>query len=253
MSTPLNLNNHTALVTGSSRGIGLAIALDMCEAGADVIFHGNRTAPDAVPAGKLFLQGDLLDPTNSARLIDEAFAAKPDLETLVCNAGSFFDVPFLEMTEERFDKTMALNVKSVFFLVQAFARKMIELGRQGSVIIISSTNSFLAEDNSVAYDASKGAALMLTKSLATSLADHGIRVNGVAPGLIYTPLTNPALENKAKVEHYHQKILLRRIGDPHDCSGAVIFLASKAASYVNGETIVVDGGLIATQIGRMSS
>ncbi len=248
-----SLKNHTAFVTGSTRGIGLSIALGMVDAGADVIFHGNSTPPDAVPEGCLFLKGDLLDPANSARLIDEAFEKKSSLDTLVCNAGSFFDTSFLEMTEERFDKTMALNVKAVYFVVQAFAKRMVQLGRAGSVIIISSTNSFQAEDKSSAYDASKGAALMLTKSLATSLADHSIRVNGVAPGLIYTPLTRPALEsNPDKVEHYHKKALMRRIGEPEECTGAVVFLASEAASYITGETIVVDGGLTVTQIGRMS-
>lgn len=247
-----SLKDHTALVTGSTRGIGLSIALGMVEAGADVIFHGNSTPPDAVPNGCLFLKGDLLDPANSAKLIDQAFAEKPAFDTLICNAGSFFDTSFLQMTEERFDKTMALNVKSVYFVIQAFAKRMVELGRAGSVVIISSTNSFQAEDQSSAYDASKGAALMLTKTLATSLADHNIRVNGVAPGLIYTPLTRPSLEkNPAKVEHYHKKALLRRIGEPEECTGAVVFLASAAASYITGETIIVDGGLTVTQIGRM--
>lgn len=248
-----SLSGHTVLVTGSTRGIGLSIALGMKDAGADVIFHGNNTPPDAVPQGSLFLKGDLLAPANSARLIDEAFSHKPGLDTLVCNAGSFFDTAFLDMTEERFDKTMALNVKSVYFVVQAFAKRLVAEKRSGSVVLISSTNSFQAEDGSSAYDASKGAVLMLTKSLATSLADYNIRVNGVAPGLIYTPLTRPALEkNPDKVEHYSKKALLRRIGEPEECAGAAVFLASAAASYITGETIIVDGGLTVTQIGRMS-
>jgi NAD(P)-dependent dehydrogenase (short-subunit alcohol dehydrogenase family) len=187
------------------------------------------------------------------RLVDAAFELEPGLDLLICNAGSFFDVPFFEMTRERWDKTIQLNLASVFFTAQVFAKRMVAEKRGGSIVITSSTNGFQAEMDSCAYDASKGALVMLTKSLAVSLADHGIRVNGVAPGLIKTPLTAKVMESEDRslLDHYEKKILLRRVGAPEDVAGAVTFLCSSAASYITGEIIVVDGGLTCCQIGRI--
>jgi NAD(P)-dependent dehydrogenase (short-subunit alcohol dehydrogenase family) len=157
------------------------------------------------------------------------------------------------MTRERWDKTMQLNLTSAFFTAQAFARRLVAEKRGGSIVITSSTNGFQAEADSCAYDASKGALVMLTKSLAISLADHGIRVNGVAPGLIKTPLTSTWMESRDRsvLDHYEKKILLRRVGTPQDVAGTAVFLCSPAASYITGEIIVIDGGLTTGQIGRM--
>jgi NAD(P)-dependent dehydrogenase (short-subunit alcohol dehydrogenase family) len=187
------------------------------------------------------------------RLVDAAFELEPGLDLLICNAGSFFDVPFFEMTRERWDKTIQLNLASVFFTAQVFAKRMVAEKRGGSIVITSSTNGFQAEMDSCAYDASKGALVMLTKSLAVSLADHGIRVNSVAPGLIKTPLTAKVMESEDRslLDHYEKKILLRRVGAPEDVASAVTFLCSSAASYITGEIIVVDGGLTSCQIGRI--
>jgi NAD(P)-dependent dehydrogenase (short-subunit alcohol dehydrogenase family) len=172
---------------------------------------------------------------------------------LICNAGSFFDLPLLEMTRERWDKTMQLNLTAAFFTAQAFAKRLVAEKRGGSIVLTSSTNGFQAEADSCAYDASKGALVMLTKSLAIALADHGIRVNGVAPGLIKTPLTSTLMESRDRslLDHYEKKILLRRVGTPQDVAGATVFLCSPAASYITGEIIVIDGGLTTGQIGRL--
>jgi NAD(P)-dependent dehydrogenase (short-subunit alcohol dehydrogenase family) len=172
---------------------------------------------------------------------------------LVCNAGSFFDLPLLEMTRERWERTMALNVTASFFLAQAFAKRLVEEKRGGSIVITSSTNGFQAEEDSVAYDTSKGALVMMTRSLAVSLAPHGIRVNGIAPGLIRTPLTNTWMERREAdlLKHYEKKILLGHVGTPQDCAGAVVFLCSEAGRYITGEIIVIDGGLTVSQIGTM--
>lgn len=249
-----SLEGKAALVTGSSQGIGLALATGLHEAGARVICHGLPQRPAELPEWAGYVSADLCAPDAPAKLIEEAFKLEPGLDTLLCNAGSFFDIPFLEMTRERWDRTVALNQASVYFTAQAFAKRMVQEKRRGSIVITSSTNGFQAEMDSTAYDASKGALVMLTKSLAVSLADHGIRVNGVAPGLIRTPLTagvTNSPENKAMLDHYEKKVLLGRVGAPADVAGAAVFLTSDAASYITGETIIVDGGLTTWQIGRL--
>lgn len=253
MTKAFSLEGRAALVTGSSQGIGLAVALGLREAGARVVCHGLQERPAELPEHVSYVPCDLLDPSAPAFLIERAFAAEPALDTLVCNAGSFFDLPVLEMTRERWEKTMQLNLTSTFFIVQAFAKRLAEEKRGGAVVITSSTNGFQGEAESCAYDSSKGALVMLTRSLAVSLADLGIRVNGIAPGLIRTPLTSTWMEPRAHdlLKHYEKKILLGKVGKPDDCAGAVVFLCSAAASYITGEIIVIDGGLTVTQIGKL--
>ncbi|MFM7605771.1 MAG: SDR family NAD(P)-dependent oxidoreductase [Prosthecobacter sp.] len=245
-----SLDGHAALVTGSSQGIGLAIGKALREAGARVVFHGLQ---DSIEGLSSYVQADLMQNDGPQRLVEAAFEIEADLDTLICNAGSFFDLPFLEMTRERWDKTMQLNLASAFFTAQVFAKRLVTEKRGGSVVITSSTNGFQGEMDSCAYDASKGALVMLTKSLAVSLANYGIRVNGIAPGLIKTPLTAQWMESKDRslLDHYEKKILLHRVGSPEDVAGAVAFLCSPAASYITGEIIVIDGGLTSCQIGRM--
>lgn len=248
-----SLEGRAALVTGSSQGIGLAVANGLHEAGAGVVCHGLQERPADLPEWAGYVSCDLLGAAAPASLVERAFALQPALDILVCNAGSFFDLPPLEMTRERWDKTFQLNLTSTFFIVQAFAKRLAAEKRGGSIVITSSTNGFQGEADSCAYDASKGALVMLTRSLAVSLADLGIRVNGIAPGLIRTPLTSTWLEPRAHdlLKHYEKKILLGKVGKPDDCAGAVVFLCSDAASYITGEIIVVDGGLTVGQIGKM--
>ena len=247
-----SLKNNSALVTGSSKGIGLAIGLGLHEAGAKVIFHGTSKRPSEIPKDCAYVTADLLQANAVQKLFRAAIKAQPKLDLLVCNAGSFFDMPFLEMTSELWDKTMRLNVKSSYFLIQAFAKHLVAQKRGGAVVIVSSTNGFQAEADSTAYDTSKGALIALTKSLAMSLADYGIRVNGVAPGLIRTPLTERWLNTRLDLKtHYERKILLGRVGAAEDCAGAVTFLCLQAASYITGHVITVDGGLTTGQIGKM--
>jgi len=245
--------DHTALVTGSSQGIGLAVATALRETGADVVYHGIQDRPDVVPTGSKYVKVDLTKSHAPELLVSEAINARPELDTLVCNAGSFFDVPFIEMSRERWDKTLQLNVTATYFLAQEFAKRLVAEKRGGSIVITTSTNGFQGEPDSTAYDISKGALVMMVRTLAVSLGSHGIRVNGIAPGMIKTPLTAVWMETRANdlLEHYKKKILLGRIGTPEDCSGAVAFLCSGAAGYITGEIITIDGGLTVQQVGRM--
>ena len=246
MST--SLAGRTALVTGSSSGIGLGIARAFQEAGARVLFHSHEPSPleDCLVA-------DLTAPEAPAALIEAAFARAPGLDLLVSNAGSFFDLPFLEMTPERWEQTIALNLRSGYFAIQAFARRLVRERRKGAVLVTSSTNGFLAEPDSSAYDISKGALVMLTRTLALSLAPHGIRVNAIAPGLIDTPLSNAWMQGRHGVrERYEARIPLQRLGTPEDCASAAVFLCSDAAAYLTGEILVVDGGLTIQQAGPVS-
>ncbi len=245
--TTLSLSGRTALVTGSSSGIGLGIARAFQGAGARVLFHSHQPSPleDCLVA-------DLTAPEAPAALIEAAFARAPGLDLLVSNAGSFFDLPFLEMTPERWEQTIALNLRSGYFAIQAFARRLVHERRKGAVLVTSSTNGFLAEPDSSAYDISKGALVMLTRTLALSLAPHGIRVNAIAPGLIDTPLSSAWLQGRHGVrERYEERIPLKRLGTPEDCASAAVFLCSDAASYLTGEILVIDGGLTVQQAGPL--
>ena len=244
-----DLQGRTALVTGSTRGIGAALAQALEEAGARVWRHGHAVEAHVQP--QTILQ-DLLEPAAVNLLFEKLTGPVPDL--LVCNAGSFFDKPFLEMDPATFEKTLRLNVEQAYFMVQAFARRLSAESRPGAVVIISSTNGFQAEEGSTAYDLSKGALVMMVRTLAMALAPHRIRVNGIAPGLIRTPLTKTWTEQKPElVRHYEKKILLGRLGETQDLGGSCVFLCSEAARYITGQTLVVDGGLTVGQIGSFSS
>ena len=161
-----SLEGRAALVTGSSQGIGAAIAQGLEDCGAAVVRHGLQDMPGAVK----YVRSDLSEGSSPAALIESAVALQPTLDTLICNAGSFFDTPFLDMTTTEWEKTISLNLRATFFLVQAFAKKRIVLGGGGSIVIVSSTNGFQAEADSVAYDTSKGGLVMMIRSLALSLS-----------------------------------------------------------------------------------
>lgn len=244
-----SLAPSAALVTGSSRGIGRAIAQGLQESGADVLFHGHTPRPEDIPAGCGYVQSDLLEPEAPARLVEMAFREKPALDLLVCNAGSCWDGRFLDMGPDVWERTMNLNVRANYFLIQAFARALISRNKPGAVVLISSTNGFQADEDSTVYDTSKGALVMMTRTLAQALAKNKIRVNSVAPGFIRTPLTGGFIDGQSrKLACYERKILLGRIGEPEDCAGAVAFLLSPAAAYITGHVLVVDGGLTVGQI-----
>jgi NAD(P)-dependent dehydrogenase (short-subunit alcohol dehydrogenase family) len=251
-TNPFSLSNHTALVTGSSMGIGRAIAQGIHNAGAKVLLHGyEEKCEDPIP-NREYICCDLLTEDGPQELIDKAFSSQPDLDLLVANAGDCLNAPFLEMTKDRWDRTMQLNLKGNYFLIQAFAKRLVSENRNGAVVITGSVNGFQAEMDSSVYDISKGGIVMMIRGLAMELGHLGIRVNGIAPGLIYTAKTRPGFTNNpGKEAHFGRKVLLGRIGETDECAGAAVFLLSQAASYITGEIIVIDGGLTVSQIGSI--
>ncbi|MEW6304889.1 MAG: SDR family oxidoreductase [Verrucomicrobiota bacterium] len=249
---PFSLTDDVALVTGSSQGIGFAIAQAMRDAGAQVIYHGTRPRPKEIPPDSVYLSGDLRESYAPTEVIHAAFKRVPNINLLICNAGSFYDVPFLEMNRARWRHTLQLNLTANYFLIQEFAKRLVEDKRPGAVVIVSSTSGIRPEHDATAYDITKGALITMTKSIAQALADHHIRVNCVAPGLIQTTLASTRLAAKPEcAKLYEKRIPQGRVGMPEDCAGAVVFLCSKAASYITGEIIPIDGGMTVGQIGKM--
>lgn len=252
----LPLSGRRVCVTGSTQGIGLAIASAFVAAGAATVINdhkgndGGALSAFAPSKNAYYVPADLSTSTGPGDLIAAASDKLGGIDTLVCNAGGFFDAPFAELTEAQIDRTYSLNVKGALLCAQAFAAQVKPGQDNPSIILTGSTNSRAAETDSVAYDMSKGAVLMLVRSLAVSLAARGIRVNGIGPGLVDTPLTAPALSAQRVRDNAVAQIPLGRIGRPADMSGAAMFLASDGAGYITGQMLYVDGGILSQQMAR---
>lgn len=252
-----DLAGRTALITGSSQGIGRSIALALAKAKANVVLHGlqrdssaDKTVDDCKRLGVdvKFIEGDLS--CSNAAVTDfaaEAADIAPEINLLVNNAGGYFDQPFLEMEAETFEKTMRLNVFAYFLLSQWFARRWVKMQTQGRILLVGSINGRLAETHHVAYDTSKGAVEMMVKSLCTELAPHGIRVNGIAPGLFETPLTAPGLADPQERAWMELHTPNKQVPGPDAASGAAVFLLGDAAEHIHGQMLFVDGGMSAWQ------
>jgi glucose 1-dehydrogenase len=255
----LNLRGHRALVTGATQGVGRAIALAIARAGADVALHGLRsdaqadqTRAQCAASGVqvAVVEGDLSShPVEAAeRLFRDATTAMPGIDLLVNNAGTCLDtMHFLEVTADLFERTMRLNVHAPFFLTQQFARRWVEQGTQGRVLFTGSINGRLAESNHSAYDTSKGAIEMMVKTLCVSLAPRGIRVNGMAPGLVRTPLTEAFLSDPTAMAWMQLHTPNGEVPGPDVCGEAAAFLLSDAAWHIHGQMLLVDGGMSAWQ------
>ena len=196
----IDLAGHAVLVTGSTKCVGRSIAVAMAAAGADVVIHGRaegQASREVLSTCREqgvraeFVTGDLSGPTDTAveQVFEQARAALPEIDILVNNAGTYDDVPYLEMDLPRFERTMRLNVFAPFFLTQRFARQWVRQQVNGRVLMIGSINGRMAEPTHSGYDTSKGAVETMVKTLCVELAPQGIRVNGLAPGLVVTPLT----------------------------------------------------------------
>lgn len=248
------MSDACVCVTGATQGIGFAIAEAFARSGARLVINSHE--PDGGGAcARLsaltechFVQADLSTRAGTHQLIEGANDKLGQLDTLVCNAGIFRDTSFADLTEDMVNQTFDLNIKGYLFCAQAFAERL-KPGQQGaSIVCIGSTNSRAAEKNSVVYDTSKGAVLMLIRSLAVTLADRGIRVNGIGPGIIETPLTQSGLNTDGTRDRLISQIPLGRIGKPDDVGDAAVFLASSKARYITGQMLYIDGGILAQQM-----
>lgn len=258
-----DLSGKTAIVTGGAMGIGKGIATRLAQAGASVMIvdivsqqEANITIDSIEQGGGkvAYIQADLSTTANLEAVIKHTLDTFGDIDILVNNAGIFKYVPLTELSEELWDKTMNLNLKSVAFLSKLFINTLIEKRHGGKIINISSIDSLKPTGNLSQYDASKGGVRMLTRAFAKEAGKYGITVNDIAPGGVNTPGTQKiAGENITKEQaeammaesaKYMQSLPLQRIGEPEDIGNAALFLASKASNYITGSTIVVDGGLL---------
>jgi NAD(P)-dependent dehydrogenase (short-subunit alcohol dehydrogenase family) len=245
-----DLDGRTALVTGASRGLGRAIALALAHAGADVALGVRDPATAGDLVGEIESMGrrglavrmDVLDLGQIATAVDEVVERFGRLDILVNNAGASPEAPAEDVIESNFDLTMGVNVKGVFFASQAAGRVMIRQGF-GRIISLSSQAGFVALPTESVYCMSKAAVAHMTRCLAVEWGRHGITVNAVAPTFIRTPGTAAALADPVFEAEVLERIAgLHRIGEPVEVAGAVVFLASPAASLVTGHTLMIDGG-----------
>jgi NAD(P)-dependent dehydrogenase (short-subunit alcohol dehydrogenase family) len=240
------LDGKRALVTGAGRGIGLACAAALAEAGAHVTLAARSLDQLEAAAGAIRATGGLAQPlrldVTDLNSVKTAIRQSEPFDILVNNAGGNRPESFVDATEEDFDAVIDLNLKAAFFVAQAVAARMIEAGRKGSIIHIGSQMGHVGGARRSLYCASKWAIEGMNKAIALDLAPHGIRSNTIAPTFIETPLTRPYLDDKAFADSVLSKIKLGRIGQVEDVMGAVVFLASEASALMTGSSVLVDGG-----------
>ena len=249
MLPSFDLNNKVALVTGSARGLGNSCAVALANAGADLAlgFRDLNTSKDLVDEieqmGRkvLPLQMDVSNINEINKAVENAYDHFGKIDILVNNVGVAPDSPAESVSEEIFDTISDTNIKGTFFVTQAVAKVMIKQN-SGRIINISSQAGFVALPDETLYCMSKAAINHLTKCLAVEWAKYNINVNAVAPTFIRTPGTEEYLSDDDNLQEVLSNIPLGRIGEPHEVSGAVVFLASPAASLITGEVMLIDGG-----------
>jgi NAD(P)-dependent dehydrogenase (short-subunit alcohol dehydrogenase family) len=241
------VNRKVALVTGANTGIGLAIARRLL---ADGFALGYATAPalegplDELEGQIAWVSGDLTDPTVAEQLVADTVEKLGRIDALVNNAGVVTAKPFFDLTAADFDLTFAVDVRASFLLAQAAAKRMRDQGSGGSIVNITSVHEHIPRPNLSVYAAAKAALGMLSKGLALELAEHNIRVNSFAPGVIATP------RNEADAQELDSEVPLGRAGKPDEVAGLVAWLCSDEAAYVTGASYLIDGG-ISQQVVKM--
>jgi 2-dehydro-3-deoxy-D-gluconate 5-dehydrogenase len=246
------LDGKNALVTGSHKGIGAAIAASLAKAGANVGCHGRDLNPGPAcdeirAAGRetFYFAGDVADPKVCLGLVAKTVAEFGSIDILVNNAGTIRRAPATEYPLEYWDESIAVNLTAVFCLSQLAGRHMLQGGAGGKIVNIASLLSFQGGILVPAYAAAKGGVAQLTKALANEWASKRINVNAIAPGYIATDNTAALRDNPVRSRQILERIPAARWGEPEDIAGAALFLCSSAADYVHGHVLAVDGGWLA--------
>lgn len=246
-----NLKGKVAIVTGCGTGLGRGMAVGLAEAGADIAGIYNRSEPDCAAKvtamGRKFhgIRADLSDLDTIEPVVAETVANLGRVDILVNNAGIIRRQPALDFSRENWDEVMNLNLRSLFFLAQAAARRFVAQKSGGKIINIASMLSFQGGILVPSYTASKSGVMGLTRELACEWAAHNINVNAIAPGYMATENTRALQEDPVRSGDIMKRIPAGHWGRPEDLAGAVVFLASDAASYIHGYTLAVDGGWLA--------
>jgi NAD(P)-dependent dehydrogenase (short-subunit alcohol dehydrogenase family) len=245
------LENKIAAITGAASGIGRELILTLSDAGAKTVAVDHdgagleETCSLAEDVNPLALEVDLLEDGTEDGIVKGTVSAFGGLDVLVNCAGIFPTKPALEIPAEEWDHVLGLNLRAPFLCSRAAARWMVGAGRPGNIVNIASTAGTVARPGIVHYGASKAALIMLTKVLAIEWAEHDIRVNAVAPGLVETPGVGGLLGTEAGRQDHRQKLAkipMSRTGEPREIAEAVVFLVSESSSFVTGHTLFVDGG-----------
>ncbi len=244
------LDGKVAVVTGSGKGIGKAMALGLADAGADLVIVARtnadieQTVADIEAKGRraIGISTDVKNKDDIQKMVEETLSKLGKIDILVNNAGMNIRTSALEVTEEEWELIIQTNMKSVFFASQAVGKYMVEQ-KSGSIINISSVAGQVALRTGVAYAATKAGIIQMTKTLALEWGSHNVRVNAIAPWYFRTPLTEKLLNNEAYYNEVTSRTPLRRVGNVKELIGPAVFLASEASSYVTGHTLFVDGGM----------
>jgi len=245
------LDGKTALVTGGTRGIGLGIAEALAEAGAHIVLSSRTPAPDVIKrlrdAGHKvdYIQADISEVAAPDRLVADTLALAGKLDVLVNNAGVAQHGETENFTEENYRRIMDINVDSVFRTCRAGLKQM-RKQQSGVILNIGSISGYISNipQHQVAYNTSKAAVHMMTKSLASEYAQENIRVNAIAPGYIQTDMTSGGFENPEWAPVWKSMTPMPKVGTPQDIGAAAIYLCSPASGYVTGEVLVIDGGYL---------
>lgn len=253
----LDLSGRTAVVVGGTSGIGHAIAQGLAEAGADVVPTSRRsdlveqTASEIEKLGRRSLRcaSDVTDRASLERVLAESITAFGKVDILVNCAGRTKRAPTLDFEEKDWNAILETNLTGTLRVAQVFGRHMLERG-YGRIINLASVASFVALFEVAAYAASKSAVASLTKSLAIEWGPRGVCVNAIAPGVFPTDLNRGLLEGTERGREFLTRIPMKRFGNVNELKGAAVFLASEAASYVNGEVLVVDGGFLGSGVNQ---
>jgi NAD(P)-dependent dehydrogenase (short-subunit alcohol dehydrogenase family) len=239
------------IVTAGAGGIGRAIVERFVAEGADVAFCDIDTGAGAALVAELgtaarFIEADCASMPAVRTFVADALEALGGVDVLVNNAGIAISKTILDLTEEEFDRTMAVNLKAAFVATQMVAKRMIDDGTRGAIINMSSVNAIMAIPHILAYNMSKGALNQLTRNAAIALAEHGIRVNAIGPGTILTDLVRKSIfTSDAARRSTMSRTPLRRAGEPTEVASIALFLATAESSYITGQILYADGGRLA--------